>query len=279
MTISTHCTDRKELVTKLAQHVNADAIYNRAPTYSYTVGAFTVNRDASISSDSDADLEALKPWLEENEYIDAEPEAAPEIQEPETEGTELTVSFPCESFTPGMLKNLTLMLYSKQTLINRATGNATLKISDALVESLKTAETPTPADFEALMQGFIESGDLAGLDFKDGNVIITYGALPNADAHNAYLILTQRALEVAKAATRVFPEHIQSENEKYYMRSWLVRLGMGGPEFKGVRRCLLQHLKGHSAFSSEAEAQKHREKYAAIRKEKREAAKATEVAE
>ena len=42
---------------------------------------------------------------------------------------------------------------------------------------------------------------------------------------------------------------------------------------------MLKNLKGHSAFRSDVEAQKHRDKYAAIRREKREAAKAKEVAE
>lgn len=275
MTISTHCPDRKDLVKKLADHLGLEAHYNGVPGCTYTIGAFTVDRDASITSENEADLVALKPWLETNGYI--APETPEEIQE--ATGTQLTVKFPCESLTPSMLKNLVFMLYSKQTLINQSTGNGALKISDALVEQLKAVELAAPADFEALMQGFHDTGDLGGLDFKEGQVTIDYGTVPNPDELNAYLILTQQILKAAKEATRVFPEHIQSENTKYYMRSWLVRLGMGGPEHKGVRHCLLKNLKGHSAFRSDVEAQKHRDKYAAIRREKREAAKAKEVAE
>lgn len=279
MTISTHCPDRKEMVKKLSEHLGLEAHYNGVPGCSYTLGMLTVHRDATISSDSAADLEALKPWLAANGYIDAEPEPTEEIQEPDPDAHRLAVKFPCESLTPGMLKNLVFMLYSKQTLINRSTGAGTLKISDALVEELKTAGLATPADFEAFMQNHAAAGELEGLDFKDGYVTINYAHLPNADATNAYMLLTQQILKAAKEATRVFPEHIQSDNTKYYMRSWLVRLGMGGPEYKGTRRVLLQNLKGHSAFRSDVEAQKHRDKYAAIRKEKREAAQAQEVTE
>ena len=275
MTIMTHCTERKDLVKKLADHLGLEAHYNGMPSCSYTVGDFTIDRDAAITCENDAGLVALKPWLEANGYI------APEIPEgiQEMDGTQLAVTFPCDSLTPNMLKNLVFMFYSKQTLINQSTGNGALRISDALVDQLKAAELAALADFETLMQGFHDSGDVGGIDFKDGQVTIDYGTVPDPDELNAYLVLTQQILKAAKEATRVFPEHIQSDNTKYYMRSWLVRLGMGGPEHKGVRHCLLKNLKGHSAFRSDVEAQKHRDKYAAIRREKREAAKAKEAAE
>ena len=41
-------------------------------------------------------------------------------------------------------------------------------------------------------------------------------------------------------------------------------------EFKDLRKLLLKNLHGHSAFRSDAEAQKHREKYAEIRRASRE---------
>jgi hypothetical protein len=72
----------------------------------------------------------------------------------------------------------------------------------------------------------------------------------------------------------VLPERQQPENEKYFMRNWLVRLGFGGKEAKGMRDVLLKHLKGHSAFRTDAEAQKHREKYAEIRSSHKESATA-----
>ena len=46
--------------------------------------------------------------------------------------------------------------------------------------------------------------------------------------------------------------------------------GFGGKEAKAARDVLLKHLKGHSAFQSDAQAQKHRDKYAAIRRSHKE---------
>ena len=62
-----------------------------------------------------------------------------------------------------------------------------------------------------------------------------------------------------------------SENEKYYMRAWLLRLGYGGADLKAERRLLLRNLKGRSAFPNDDAAEKHREKYAAIRRAAHEA--------
>ena len=65
-------------------------------------------------------------------------------------------------------------------------------------------------------------------------------------------------LEAAKAATRVQAQRQEPENEKYFMRGWLIRLGFGGKEAKGMRELFLKHLKGNSAFLTEADADKHR---------------------
>ena len=87
---------------------------------------------------------------------------------------------------------------------------------------------------------------------------------------HTYTLLTVNIIAAAKAATRVLPGHQQPENEKYYMRNWLVRLGFGGKDSKGMRTILLKHLKGHSAFRTDAEAEKHRDKYAEIRRSRKE---------
>ena len=80
-----------------------------------------------------------------------------------------------------------------------------------------------------------------------------------------------RTLKAAKEATRVFPERQEPENEKYFARAWLLRIGYGGADSKAERNLLLKHLKGHSAFPTDEAADRHKMKYAAIRKEKAQA--------
>ena len=44
----------------------------------------------------------------------------------------------------------------------------------------------------------------------------------------------------------------QSTNEKYTFRTWLLRLGLIGDEFKTARKCLLEHLDGNIAWKDPA---------------------------
>ena len=65
-----------------------------------------------------------------------------------------------------------------------------------------------------------------------------------------------------QALTQKFasPMRTQSTNEKYTFRTWLLRLGLIGDEFKEARACLLEHLEGNIAWKdpAQAEAQKQR---------------------
>ena len=40
----------------------------------------------------------------------------------------------------------------------------------------------------------------------------------------------------------------QDDNPKFALRTWLIRLGMKGKGYKGVRKALLENLEGNSAF-------------------------------
>lgn len=299
MTIATNTQDRKQMVNEISEHLGIPAVYLRTPTYAFQIGKLTVNRDASISAEDAADLEAIRPLLIEKGYIEADaapcedpaPEQEPEEQPEETEAepateiqktdddaddsgseiSKLAIGFPYDDKTPGMLRNLIYILYSKQTLLNHSIGHDCLAVSDAVIESLKDSMPETTEDFASRMSGYTETGDIKGIEFQDGKVFITYSQTYDRDWYYTFLHLIQKMFEAATTATRVFPDHQQPESEKYVMRSWLVRLGMGTAEYKGIRQRLLKNLKGHSAFPSEEAAQRHRDKYAQIRRERREA--------
>lgn len=57
----------------------------------------------------------------------------------------------------------------------------------------------------------------------------------------------------------ISPKETIEENEKYYMRIWLLRLGFGGAEGKEVRDLLMKNLKGNSAFRTEENKQRWQE--------------------
>jgi hypothetical protein len=63
-------------------------------------------------------------------------------------------------------------------------------------------------------------------------------------------------VRTAREQKRISPTETIEENEKYYMRVWLVRLGFDGKGCKETRKMLLENLKGHTAFRTEADRQK-----------------------
>ncbi|MBR4319260.1 MAG: amidoligase family protein [Oscillospiraceae bacterium] len=54
--------------------------------------------------------------------------------------------------------------------------------------------------------------------------------------------------EFAKEAKTVSPKKSESENKKFLMRTWLIRLGMVGAEFATAREILMRNLDGDAAF-------------------------------
>ena len=62
-------------------------------------------------------------------------------------------------------------------------------------------------------------------------------------------ILVDNMLEqMAKAVKTASPKPQQNENPKYAMRTWLLRLGFIGDEFKTARELYTKRLEGDTAF-------------------------------
>ena len=53
---------------------------------------------------------------------------------------------------------------------------------------------------------------------------------------------------MAKEVRTASPEEQQKEDPKYAMRTWLLRLGFIGDEFKTAREILTKRLAGDTAF-------------------------------
>ena len=276
MTVTTNTTDRKALAKALADKLGTTAKYMGPPTFGYQVGDYIVDRDGNIEGE---DFEALRDFLQSiGCFPEEETEPAGEQTEPETEtpdsGTQdqVSISVPADDLTPAQMKNLIFTLFTKQYLIGKMTGGDLLNIPDNLIARLMENTPETMEDFKALLDAAKEDG-LTGFEFAEGKVTLTYAAHQDEPERNMlYAMLTARILKAAKEATRVFPERQEPENEKYFARAWLLRIGYNGADSKAERNLLLKHLKGHSAFPNDDAAEKHKEKYAAIRKEKKLAA-------
>lgn len=82
------------------------------------------------------------------------------------------------------------------------------------------------------------------------------------------LAISHQAL-VQRGASRA---KTQPENEKYTFRTWLLRLGMIGGEFKTARQHLLKNLEGNIAWRDPAQAEAQKARIAAKRLEEQQAA-------
>ena len=313
MRIQTNTTDRKALVKAIAEELHTEARYLRTPTYAYEIGDFTVDRDGNIIGD---DFAPLMGFLLRNGYItedalatqtgsaDVPAAESVEVEQPEEAVPEVndveasddseeehhpdscsdddidtqSITIPAPDITVEQLRNLTFILYSRQYILNLMTGEQTIQIPEAIVLSLKNALPETPERFGEFLDIYREFG-LKGFDFKDGQFTLTF---PFCEAEptkwTTFAGLQGRILQMARTATRVFPELLKPEEEaeKYTAHMWLQRMGYKGPEMKEQRNILLKNLHGYCAFSNGAKMQKHKDKYSVIRRERREAERAAE---
>ena len=264
MKFQTTAPDRKTLVKALAGHMGEEAVYCGPPSFAYTIGEVTVDREGEVILPDDLDGAGIQQFLESQGWL------APVDR--------LTISVPMEGLTAKTMHNLLLMLYSKQYLLGKAIRAETIQISDSAIERLQQPLPESPEDFKALVDDLIAQGHITGVDFTLDSVSLSFPLTDREDMVHAFTLLTVNILEAAKAATRVQAQRQEPENEKYFMRGWLIRLGFGGKEAKGMRELFLKHLKGNSAFLTEADAERHQAKYAAIRRSQRDS-ESSEVAD
>ena len=281
MTITTNTTDRKALVKAIAEELGTASTYLRAPTYAYQIGDFTVDRDGNIIGEN---FEALRDFLERNGY-ELPDQGAPAEAQPDGELTEeapadseaepitqMDISIPARNATVAQLKNLIFMLHSRQSLINRMTESDCLNIPDILIDRLQESTPETLEDLTSLLDDSRAVAELTGFDFRDGKVSMTFPFdETQPERWTTYANLLNRIYDAAMKATRVFPERVEpdDQNEKYLAHVWLQRLGYHGADFKAERKIPLGHLKGYCAFGSGDKMQAHKEKYTAIRRERR----------
>ena len=258
MKFITTAPDRRTLVKAIAEHTGMEPNYAGPPTFNYTVGTITIDREGyvDVPDEQAADLKAFliaKCWME---------------PEPEPEQPRIQIGVPAKDLTVANVTNLIYMLYSKQYLLGKAVGTTCVRIEDTVITRLQEY---TPENLEAyaeLLRDFEALGDLEGLELEEGQLRMDF---PMAEDSTLWMLLMTKMLAFAKAAHRVYPQRQQPEAEKYFMRVWLLRMGFGGSDFKAARQALLKNLKGCSAFPDAEKAQRHQEHWAEIRRQHREA--------
>jgi hypothetical protein len=225
-------TKRKELVQAIAEITGEKADYMRMPTCAYEIGNITVDKDGGVSCSDEEKMQMVMKALNEKGFTaeeDAEtkqPEQA-ETTEPEHTTEEeketaedeqepaLTISLPLASANVGILRNL---ISAKESLIKKALGitDTRINITEEKIEFPWFDRELTPEE-----------------------------------THTYMLFITQLC-KLSKELKHASKRPVETDNEKYAFRTWLLRMGFIGPDFKAARKILLKNLSGSSAFRNGA---------------------------
>ena len=229
--------DRKQTANEIANLIEGESRYLGAPSFAYEIeageGVYTLDREGILTTPA-----GLVITLEE-------------ISSPPSEEQKATVSL--EGHTSKSLLHLLYTLTSKQHLIRMAFGIDKPCIDIEQVSEISLPEIVTPLDFCLALKGLEILPELT-VD-QDQNKL--HLALPGltAEQHSAWQDLFERMSEKAKTVKWALNRPTQSENPKYAMRTWLLRLGMVGARYKTTRLILIESLSGHAAFRHKGEVQ------------------------
>lgn len=256
--------DRKELVKKLSEHFGVESKYLGAPSFAYQVETegetYTIDREGRIIRNYGEEIkieELLKETEDEKiakddvEVFDkVEPEKAKPNYKINFQFHFLEVILPMEGHNGRTLRNLVNMIFSKQALIKKALGIEVNLVGEGFVRVINEFKIETLEDFKTVLEDIGENSSCPGIefDFYDKTITFKFEKEENPKKQEVFKqfvsILNENAKKLKHASAKAKP----TDNEKYTFRTWLLRLGMIGDEYKLARKELLKNLSGNGAF-------------------------------
>lgn len=238
--------DRKEIAKALERHFGVKSKYLGAPSFVYKVETedetYTIDREGRIikSSGEEIQFEEILKGPKELETGTANKTLAEDI----------VITLPMEGHSGRTLRNLVNMIYSKQGLIKKAFEIEKDLVGEDFAIGINEVKIETLEDFKTALEDIGERS-CPGIEFDFYDKTITFKFLQgeeNTEKIKVYKqfvsILNENAKKLKYALAKVKP----TDNEKYTFRTWFLRLGMIGDEYKVARKELLKNLSGNGAF-------------------------------
>lgn len=236
--------ERKEMVKILSEYFEVEAKYLGVPSCAYEIRTedetYTIDRQGVISKSNGEVIsmdEILNPetGINQNLHVD------------EQEYNEIEIALPLEDHTVISLSNIINMLSSKQHLIMKAFKTDKPFLDESFAEELSSKEISTIEDLKEAYDHERCPGIL--IDYEQDRIVFKLKAEG----------LTQEKIETfrdliflinvyAKKLKWTSFKKAQEDNPKYALRTYLLRLGMIGEEYKNTRKVLLSNLEGSGAF-------------------------------
>lgn len=204
---------RPKLAQEIGKILGTAPHYERVPSCAYDIAGYRLDKEGVLHIPEGAELkmvEYLIRQLRENGFQDD----AEVIEDVAVQQDRLTIAVPREIYTDTALENLQKIIENKQTLLQRAFQT----------DSTEVEITEQKINFAWFL--YTEDGDEIA----------------------AYTQFISRLCDMAKDAKRVSSKPIETDNDKYAFRCFLLRIGFIGKEYKTARKILLRNLTGNSAF-------------------------------
>ena len=216
--------ERKNFVNAVSEIIGWDAIYMKAPTFTYVVNNFTIDKNGTLVCDDRVDAGTVTELLEKlselgfisEDVIVEDAPAAESTADADPVPDRLSIEVPLDSFDERSLDNLEKLVASKAALIRKSLGADSLEIVR-----------------------------------EEDRLCFPWFVLDSsADAVSAYTQFIVALCEMAKTQKRVVAKEKPADSEKFAFRCFLLRLGFIGSEYAAARKILLANLPGSGAFKS-----------------------------
>lgn len=203
-------SDRKELAKTVSAIIGIPAEYQYMPTCAYKIGEdYTVTKEGNLEISDYADSKETEHLLAELKSRGYDVPMAEETAEENS----LTVEMPLELVDDSTIDRLRKIVENKGELFKAAFKTDSL---DIIVDEDK--------------------------------VCFPWFTVEEYDDTSAYCTFISMLCEFAKNQSRINNKPDATDNPKYTMRCYLLRLGMIGGEYKATRKVLLRNLSGNASF-------------------------------
>lgn len=205
--------DRKELVKAVSEIIGAPAEYQYMPTCAYIIGGhYTITKEGNLDIRDTADSKEVEKLIDELVRRGYDIPTVDKNLQNDDEAA-LTVEIPKD------------------------------RIDDATVDRLRKIVENKGELFKAAFKT-----DSLEIEVTDEKVCFPWFTVEQYDDATAYSNFICMLCEFAKNQKRINNKPETTDNPKYTMRCYLIRLGMVGTEYKAVRKVILRNLEGSAAF-------------------------------
>jgi len=233
---------RRAFADAVGEILGETVAYNGVPTFAYSVGRYTVARDGALIFPNNIfhrESIDLIMALRERGY-EVETNDLPDFYEQQmAEHGETTLN--CDDTPSNEQHHQAPSIAPGDRLVIEMPRT---HISLAAIESIKKIVASKETLFKKAL-----GADSLPIDITEDKICFPWFTLTGEDGEaDAYARFVNAICEMAKRQRRITAREREIDNDKFAMRTFLIRLGFVGAEYKTARKILLRNLTGDSAW-------------------------------